>query len=242
MKFLSKALILIFFILLFLSFRYTFSQQNKLSNNKKDSISGLKTNGYDNTIMHFWLRNGKLIKGNINNIKGDTVEIIDIYGKQNIVNKKNIVNTSMPGIVSPSLGFGMGVPYGYLGLNIDYPVYRFFNISAGIGSNFKENTYLWNVGTNIYLAKERLRPRISAYYGINSFLLMVGSSYEQFKGISFGAGFDARVYYRHGFDFSFLYIYSPSFNKACRDIQQSGWKIDKHTSPLVLSFGYRLFY
>ena len=212
MKLLSKSLILASYILFCISFCHSFGQASTSPSDIKNNNTGLKTIDNNNEIMNFWLRNGKIIKGRINNISGDTVEIIDLYGKQNYYNKKYIVSASIPGVMSPSLGLGLGIPYSYMGINIDYPVFRSVYLTAGLGSVFKENSYMWNIGTNIYLINERFRPRISAYYGINTALKIVNSStdksYRQFTGISLGGGFDARIFCRHGFDFNIFYIYS----------------------------------
>lgn len=245
-KLLSKSLILASNILFCISFCHSFGQASISPSDIKNNNTGLKTIDNNNEIMNFWLRNGKIIKGRINNISGDTVEIIDLYDKQNYYNKKYFVSASIPGVMSPSLGLGLGIPYGYMGINIDYPVFRSVYLTAGLGSVFKENSYMWNIGTNIYMINERFRPRISAYYGINTALKIVNSStdksYKQFTGVSLGGGFDARIFYRHGFDFNIFYIYSRSFDEAIKQAQQSMIKIEKQSSPVVFSIGYRFFY
>lgn len=240
MRVLPEPTILVALIQIYLCFHCAFAQLNNPSAN--NGINGFKSNAYENNIMHFWLRNGNMIKGRIGSITADTVEIIDIYGVHNFYKKKNIVSASPQSIMDPSVGVGLGIPYGFTGLNIDFPVYRFIYITAGFGTRYKEKSYLWNIGTNIYLLNERLRPRISVYYGINSFLLIKDVSYQQFAGFSFGGGFEARIYYRHGFDFSMLYWYSPAFEKAFKQAQQQWLTGEKQSSPVVISFGYRFFY
>ena len=91
-----------------------------------------------------------------------------------------------------SFGVGLGIPYGILGGNIDINVAPNLNLSAGIGT-----TVLAGIGYSFgfkyfFMPIERtFRPRVSAYYGVNTAIEYIGGSKdnESFTGVNIGAGF-----------------------------------------------------
>ena len=114
-----------------------------------------------------------------------------------------------------SVGIGIGVPYGVLGLNGEIAIHKHFSLSAGLGSTvFAGLGYA--VGARAYLkpAENKWRPRISMHYGVNSLIAVQESSGsvsfdgKKFSGLTIGIGTLAMFGERRksGFDFEVVYL------------------------------------
>lgn len=114
-----------------------------------------------------------------------------------------------------SIGLGFGIPYGILGLNLDVNIVQNLNLSIGTGGTEKVG-FGYSAGFKYFLSsiEEKLRPRVSAYYGINTvieteYISSDGSQTEteSFAGFSFGAGIQIMCgkSKRNGFDFDFIF-------------------------------------
>lgn len=109
-----------------------------------------------------------------------------------------------------SIGVGIGVPYGALGLNTEVALQKHLSVSAGIGTTIFAGTG-YAVGARAYLGKPDAtwRPRLSAHYGINSIIkLDKQSDGQKFSGLSLGAGllgmFGGKI--RNGIDVEIIYL------------------------------------
>lgn len=110
------------------------------------------------------------------------------------------------------VGFGLGIPYGVLGVNMEYNINNYLYLSGGAGMAF-DYGLAYNGGLVAYFSHpdKKWRPRISAFYGINS----AGSyfSSETYPGITLGAGtivfFGKRR--KNGLHFETHYIASSKF-------------------------------
>ncbi len=75
-----------------------------------------------------------------------------------------------------SFGVGLGIPYGVLGASVDVNVAPKLNVTLGVGT-----TVLAGIGYNFGLKyfftppNRTFRPRVSAYYGVNSMIQVQGS-------------------------------------------------------------------
>jgi len=114
-----------------------------------------------------------------------------------------------------SIGIGIGVPYGVLGINGEIAIHKHISLSAGLGSTtFAGLGYA--LGARVYLkpAENKLRPRVSLHYGVNSILANLVSSGsspfdgEKFSGLTLGIGTLAMFgeKRKHGFDFEVVYL------------------------------------
>ncbi len=142
-----------------------------------------------------------------------------------------------------SIGLGAGIPYGILGLNFDVNIVQNLNLSIGTGGTEKVG-FGYSAGFKYFLAsiEEKLRPRVSAYYGINTvieteYFSSDGSQDEtkSLEGFSFGAGI--QVMYgkskRNGFDFDFIFIVTRG------DYKYEGGSPSDKPNRVNISFGYR---
>lgn len=118
--------------------------------------------------------------------------------------------------IKNSLGIGIGVPYGIIGGNIDINIFSNVNGSFGLGTTYFSGAS-YNLGIKIFFvdAKETFRPRVFAFYGINSV-----DKYERsddnnsYTGLSLGLG--GQFLWRKtkmGFDFDIVYIATSSKGK-----------------------------
>jgi len=142
-----------------------------------------------------------------------------------------------------SIGLGFGIPYGISGLNIDVNIVQNLNVSIGAGGTEKVG-FGYSAGFKYFLAsiEEKLRPRVSAYYGINTvveteYFSSDGSQTEKERsaGFSFGAGI--QVMYgkskRNGFDFDFIFIITSDYDEDYRESPSDKPNI------ISISLGYR---
>jgi hypothetical protein len=146
-----------------------------------------------------------------------------------------------------SWGVGLGIPYGIMGVNLDYNVLPYVDLSLGLGTNLIDDM-AYNVGVKIYLAPPEtcFRPRLSCYYGVNTIVTRENywgdiTDSTNYNGISLGIG--ANVSWgtsrRHGLDFDLIYLASTE-----ADIDQlkvdgydtSGW------DDIKISVGYRRWF
>ena len=135
-----------------------------------------------------------------------------------------------------SFGVGLGIPYGVLGGNIDINVAPNLNLSAGIGT-----TVLAGIGYScgfkyFFMPIERtFRPRVSAYYGVNTMIEYIGGSKdnESFSGVNLGVG--AQWMWgktkSKGLDFDIIYIATTGLDAEEKGVEEP----DK----VKISFGYR---
>lgn len=127
------------------------------------------------------------------------------------------------------LGFGYGIPYGYLGLNGEYMLFDYFSITGGLG--FSPGGAGWIMGIRIYMNEpsRRIRPRISALYGTVSVLSKrygPEQTYENDQGYAYGLGFEWKFLDsgKHSLDFDLImtdYDVPPGYEKKGPSIKFS---------------------
>ena len=117
-------------------------------------------------------------------------------------------------IKNSSIGIGLGVPYGVLGINGEVAVHPHFSLSAGVGSTLFAGVG-YAIGARAYLfpADKVWRPRVSVHYGVNSMIVAQASGDmpkdgKKFSGLTLGIGTlamfgDSR---KSGFDFEIAYL------------------------------------
>ncbi len=140
-----------------------------------------------------------------------------------------------PEIKKNSFGLGLGVPYGVLGANLDVNVAPNLNLSAGIGT-----TVLAGIGYSFglkyfFMPIERtFRPRISAYYGVNTVVEYIGGGdNESYVGINLGIGTQWMwgKTKSNGLDLDIIYIATTGLDAEEMGIEEP--------SKVKLSIGYR---
>jgi len=140
-------------------------------------------------------------------------------------------------------GVGLGIPYGVLGGNIDINIAPNFNLSAGIGTSIVAGLG-YNVGLKYFFSsvENSFRPRISAYYGVNSAVLKKFPNKEDegeaYTGASIGLG--AQWMWGEsktsGLDFDIIYLASTGLD--IDKLKDEGFDVDE-PSKIKISIGYR---
>lgn len=115
-----------------------------------------------------------------------------------------------------SAGVGLGIPYGVLGVNVEFnpllpgiadaTIQDYFSLSAGVG--FSPAGLAYAFGLRIYpMGKEkRIRPRISGYYGIVAMIEYYYGDYDRLEGFAFGGGALYKINRKISVDLEVLYI------------------------------------
>ena len=136
------------------------------------------------------------------------------------------------------LGLGMGLPYGWNGVNLEIPIFEqlYFNGGAGLiylraNDNRSVTSPAYNVGLALHLnpSEKFWQPKLMALYGINGFAWNFNK--ESYRGITLGFGNDFMFgkSRRHGFSFDLLYIASSAFYD----------KYEDERGRLKIGFGYK---
>jgi hypothetical protein len=114
-----------------------------------------------------------------------------------------------------SVGVGIGVPYGILGINGEIAVHKYLSLSAGLGSTIEAGLgYAFGARAYLKPVESKWRPRISIYYGVNSIIAAqdsytgTSSDGKKFSGLTIGIGTLAMFGERrkNGFDFEVVYL------------------------------------
>jgi hypothetical protein len=116
-----------------------------------------------------------------------------------------------------SIGLGLGIPYGILGINVDVNLISNIDASFGIGSTIYEHVG-FEGGLKYYLAssEDALRPRVSWFYGTNNIVYfdLNEDLDENYSGMALGFGmrfFPETSHY--GLDIDVFYLATTNYRK-----------------------------
>ena len=124
----------------------------------------------------------------------DKLDITSIEFQNSINNSQNSKSKLF------DAGIGFGSSYGLMGINLTVNPFNNFSLFAGAGSDEKFDRFFWSAGLRYYVLNHTnsFRPRITFYYGLNSFVeytrtsesgMILGKYKELDEGMSVGAGF-----------------------------------------------------
>lgn len=107
-----------------------------------------------------------------------------------------------------TLSWGLGIPYGVIGCNLEIKPCEYVGLTGGIG--ISPDGLGWSLGSRVYLmSKEaRVRPRLGIYYGTNTYIEYFNGTYEAKKGTSAGFGMDIKINDRCAIDTEIINILS----------------------------------
>ncbi|MBN1182131.1 MAG: hypothetical protein JXB49_07580 [Bacteroidales bacterium] len=196
------------------------------------------------------ISNGTEIIGRVvgyNENRGITVQFSNYnsytYTIEQVISIEEVVQSPFYG------GVGLGVPYGYLGIQLGISPVEHIEITAGAGSSFF-GSFAWNVGLQGHFLPpgEEFRPFISAYYGTNRFLNVFDSYLElyhkkSYLGFSPGAGLAWSVdsKRKHIVVCEALYLINEQFYKDEDDVEEDYG--DEYSTidhfPFQIAVGYR---
>lgn len=149
-----------------------------------------------------------------------------------------------------SIGIGMGIPYGILGINTEYEPSSLIALSAGIGTTIVAGI-AWNVGIIAYFLDEEnnIRPRVSLFYGVNSIIYIENNNYynpdginQSFTDLSFGIGLKSMVGESHGLTFDLFYLFIDKAKDKISELKKSGYLFSNEIVPISYSIGYQLHF
>ena len=144
-----------------------------------------------------------------------------------------------------SFGLGLGIPYGVLGGNVDVNIAPNLNLSIGLGTTILAGVG-YNVGIKYFFAPidRTFRPKVSAYYGINSAVLKEyygidkEDEGEAYAGFSIGGG--AQWMWgetkSQGLDLDIIYIATTGYDAD--ELREEGFDVEE-LGRAKISIGYR---
>ena len=116
-----------------------------------------------------------------------------------------------------SAGIGIGIPYGVVGLNLEFnpilpgmaeaKIHDYFSLSLGLG--YSPGGVAYSIGARVYpMGREKtIRPRISGYYGIVALIeYSYYDDYDRMEGFAFGGGVLYKISKKFSADLDILYI------------------------------------
>ncbi|MEM7561816.1 MAG: hypothetical protein AAF353_02070 [Pseudomonadota bacterium] len=145
----------------------------------------------------------------------------------------------------PRFGLGAGIPYGFVGMNLDYPLSEKTDASFGLGSTFGGSAY--SLGLRYYPDPTQSKLRFSILYGTNvvileddcgiPFLPYCGE-FSNHPGLSLGIGI-GQASQRSGWDLDLIYVITSQGFDRVEDLEDRGESVTGPTdSFLTISFGY----
>jgi hypothetical protein len=192
-----------FFIVPILLMVLNISAQEKPIQNDGDIIAG------SNRTFLITFMDDKTVKAKILSQDDDMVTIKRRNGTTQSVNRDYIkFIEEIPIGTIGSVGAGFGIPYGTLGINLEINLLPYLSLSGGLGTTIYAGVG-WSVGARGYFRKPGplWRPRISAFYGINSVYAedLGNPNNKSYPGFTVGIG-QIVLWKRHGFDLDLMYV------------------------------------
>jgi len=156
-----------------------------------------------------------------------------------------------------SIGAGLGIPYGILGLNLDLNLIEYLTLSAGIGTTLFSDKPGYSIGGRLYLAsaEKTWRPRISAFYGTIGGIQITYYYDEYYEPSIEPFSSDAEVFYgpivgigissywgqrkNYGIDIDLIYILDNKVAKRAEEMESEGYIMEGSYGSVKFSFGVR---
>jgi hypothetical protein len=145
-----------------------------------------------------------------------------------------------------SVGLGLGLDYGGIGVNLQACLGNSFALSAGVGNSFAGLGY--NVGIKVKKNAEKatngLLPYATLLYGINSIIYVqnMGSYNKMFAGVTPGLGLDIRLSKRSLSCLSIGLIFpirKPQVQQYIDELKSKGVVFGKQLQNVAISVGFR---
>ena len=143
------------------------------------------------------------------------------------------------------IGLGVGIPYGYFGLNIQHPISSHTDFTFGFGSTFGGTAA--NIGARYYPNSTDSGLRFTFLYGTNGVVreedcgilsFLPCGDFSTHEGFSIGLGWGSN-HSDEGWDFDILYILTSDAFDRVEELEDRGDDVDGPSDPyLSFSFGY----
>jgi hypothetical protein len=215
----------------------------------KVSTSIFKVETGTNKYYIIQMEDGSAYHARIVSVDNNKVLIMNPNGGTFIVPTNQVINVIEKNFESKgSMGIGFGIPYGILGVNVDFKLYKNLYCTAGIGTGIYI-TPMFNIGSKLYLraSNHQWRPRLSVNYGNTGMIYFEGSSNksirESFSGFSIALGqqWTLGITRAWGIDCDILYILDDSrLENRMNELKNAGYEFDvANTGNIKVSIGLR---
>lgn len=194
---------------------------------------------------------GQVISGKILSIDKETLIVSSKNSKQSYYlseirkieeNKRQYIG---------SIGIGLGVQYGTLGLSGEVFLIPNISLNVGFGTAIFVSPIV-NAGAKFYLRapKYTWRPRAAIYYGTNGIIYHEGNGYslpeisERVNGVSLSIGqvWTFGMNKNHGFDLDLVYLIND-LESRLTEYNNMGYDFDFNaTGKVKISLGYRYLF
>lgn len=174
---------------------------------------------------------GEPVEAKILSIDGDGIIIKEKGGSTRKVERSNITNIEeVPFGKLGTFGVGFGVPYGTLGINLEFFVIPYLSVTGGVGTTIFSGVG-YSVGLKGYFRKPGpvWRPRASVYYGINGIYAedFNDPNNKKYSGVTAGIG-QLFLWGKNGFDLDLMFLVTSGL-----------WDEHDGGGKIKISIGYR---
>ncbi|MBN1119340.1 MAG: hypothetical protein JXA77_19170 [Bacteroidales bacterium] len=229
------------FMLCFIVFSISVFSQNP---NVKGIIAGT------NRMYLVSFNSGQVIKGKITSIDKENIYIQEGNQDPRSYVLADVISVDVASSqYKASLGFGIGISYGTIGINGEFFAHPNVSLNLGVGTAIFI-TPIIDAGCKLYFtgAEKKWRPRASVYYGTNAIIWYSGDSYlpdirEKLNNVSFGIG-QAWVLGsgNRGLDLDIMYLVHNGAERLEEYINM-GYDFDLNAmGHIKLNIGYRLYF
>jgi hypothetical protein len=147
-----------------------------------------------------------------------------------------------------SWGIGYGIPYGNLGVNVDYRVVSGFYVTGAVGTGYNDLGYAF--GGRYYFPRytETVRPRVSLLYGVYGGLKPradsdsgnpIDTDGEDFANAALGVGIEW-MKENEGFDLEIFYVNTDELESRRDEVWKQRYEVNRSgANPLSIAIGYR---
>jgi hypothetical protein len=212
----------------------------------------------------FIMKSGSELIGKVIDVRQDTIMEIQLEdGRQKTVPSSEVARIEPIPNLHGSMGTGIGIPYGIIGINAEYEFVNHFSVGAGLGyaitgsSSTASDIFLgYSIGVRAYALPPRyiFRPRVGLFYGTNGLLQVtttyIGSYYSSSSSSTVHTGFNASAGLsfrftrggRIGVDLDVLYQLSSTINDKIDELKKAGYTLSDEPSKVGVSLGFRYFF
>lgn len=171
------------------------------------------------------------VKAKIVSIEGNHIIIKEKSGGSSKIDRNTILNIEkIPYGKLGTFGVGFGIPYGTLGINVEFNLVPYLSVTGGLGTTIFSGLG-YSIGLKGYFRKpgKVWRPRASIYYGINGLYAedINHPDNKKYTGITAGLG-QLFLWKKHGFDLDLIYLITSKL-----------WEEHSGGGRIKLSIGYR---
>ncbi len=142
-----------------------------------------------------------------------------------------------------TIGLGLGLPYGAIGLRFGYNVVNHTNLFAGLGYNIADVAYNFGVRQS-FPSKKQSEFYVMGMYGSNAAIIITGQNEikESYQGPSVGLGLKINSFKKEGsyWDVGLILPFTSSKYKDAVDAIKNNPSISDFTEawPVLITVGY----